>query len=179
MVLSRGTRDTVYLAIVGTQLFGMLVLDLVSLYPKSLWESPSAPLHFLTSLREAYVSMTGDPFFAASTHEPWFEAFLYLEAAVQLPLTAYLARSLSAARNAATTELSGLVYGTMTATTSAATCYHLWQLGEDVVSRQDKALILYGEYVPFVIIPLIMAIDMYQRLLVRLDSVPAPAKKQQ
>ncbi|CAG9939679.1 unnamed protein product [Clonostachys rosea f. rosea IK726] len=71
--------DKVYLFIVGTQLFGMLALDLVQFYPKALWDSPSAPLHFLVTLKAAYTSYSGDPFFAEPAHEPWFQACILIE----------------------------------------------------------------------------------------------------
>lgn len=183
MALSQQCRDWAYLLIVGTQLFGMLgessivgsspigspfslpqcfsrvqlltqpVLDLVAFYPKSLWQAPSAPLHFLVSLRETYVSLSGDPFFAHPHHEPWFEAFLYVEAAAQLPLAAYLVYRLATARaTAGATELAGLAFGCLTGMGSVVVCYHLWQLGEDVVGAQQKMMLFYGEYLPFAVI---------------------------
>jgi hypothetical protein len=184
--------DTAYLAIVGTQLFGMLgqsppsqsqlshyhgihrnkerktlltksstVLDLVPFYPKFLYASPSAPLHFLLSLRATYVSLTTDPFFAHDNHDPWFEAFLYIEALAQFPLAVYLVTKLAAAAAAAgkrkgttsgRTELAALVFACLTAMGSVVCCYHLVQLGPEVVSEEKKAMLLYGEYLPFAVI---------------------------
>lgn len=35
---------------------------------------------------------------------------------------------------------------------SVTCCYHLVQLGPEVVSAEKKALLLYGEYLPFAVI---------------------------
>lgn len=179
MALSEQRRDWAYLLIIGTQLFGMLgrsswrtycngyrsslsiqALDLVGFYPKALCEDPSAPLHFLVSLRETYVSLSGDPFFAHPQHEPWFEAFLYIEAAAQFPLAVYLVYKLATSKTtSAATELAGLAFGCLTGMGSVVCCYHLWQLGEDMVGSQQKIMLIYGEYLPFAIIrelPLVM-----------------------
>ncbi|KAL6851197.1 hypothetical protein ACO1O0_008325 [Amphichorda felina] len=179
MALSEQRRDWAYLLIIGTQLFGMLALDLVGFYPKALWEDPSAPLHFLVSLRETYVSLSGDPFFAHPQHEPWFEAFLYIEAAAQFPLAVYLVYKLATSKTTnAATELAGLAFGCLTGMGSVVCCYHLWQLGEDMVGSQQKIMLIYGEYLPFAIIPIVMGFDMHQRLLSRTNSVETKAKKQ-
>lgn len=82
---------------------------------------------------------------------------------------------------------------------SVVCCFHLVQLGEDVVSVEKKAMLLYGEYLPFAIIrksephlpgrsrmsyadrqiaATIMAVDMYSRLLARIDRVEDRSKKQ-
>lgn len=129
-------------------------LDLVALYPKFLWEQPSSPLHFLVSLRELYVSLSSDPFFASSTHEPWFEAFLYIEALAQFPLAVYLVSRLASSSTASSgrTELAALAFGCLTGMGSVVCCFHLVQLGEDVVPAEKKAMLLFGEYLPFAVI---------------------------
>lgn len=125
----------------------------MAFYPKALWEAPSAPLHFLTTLRENYVAITGDPFFASPSHEPWFDVFLFLEGTLQLPMSAYLVWKLATRSSTeGATELVAMVFGTVVATTSITCCYHLWTLGEDVVRPEQKAMVLYGEYLPFSII---------------------------
>jgi hypothetical protein len=131
-----------------------LALDLVALYPKFLWEQPSAPLHFLVSLRNLYVSLSSDPFFASSTHEPWFEAFLYIEALAQFPLAVFLVSRLASSSTASSgrTELAALAFGCLTGMGSVVCCFHLVQLGEDVVPAEKKAMLLFGEYLPFAVI---------------------------
>ncbi|KAG5949012.1 hypothetical protein E4U58_002046, partial [Claviceps cyperi] len=70
----------------------------------------------LLSLRTWWASYSGDPYFANLTPEPWLEGFLYVEALVQFPLTAYLVwkfsrPGLGQRRTSGPTELAGLAYG--------------------------------------------------------------------
>jgi hypothetical protein len=133
-------------------------LDLVAFYPRALWQPPSSPLHFLVALREAYVGMSGDPFFAQPQHEPWFQAMLYIEAGAQLPLAAFLvsrlwsARLASSRRSSGAMELAAVAFGSLTGMGSLTCAYHLQQLGPEVVSAQQKASLLYGTYMPFAVI---------------------------
>lgn len=171
--MARQYLNLVYLTVIGAQLFGMLgelspqpppyaeliltmsttALDLVAFYPKSLWEQPSSPLHFLVSLRDTYVSLSSDPFFSSPTHEPWFEAFLYIEVFAQFPLAVYLVSKLaSASATSGRTELAALAFGCLTGMGSVTCCFHLVHVGEDVVSAEKKAMLLYGEYLPFAVI---------------------------
>ncbi|KAH0491820.1 hypothetical protein TgHK011_003228 [Trichoderma gracile] len=181
----KALRDWLYLFIIGTQLFGMLALDLVSFYPKSLYAHPSSPLHFLLTLRKFYVSSTGDPFFFAQdssssyTHQPWFEIFLAIEGLVQLPLAAYLVSQLASRKpTSGPAELAGLAFGCVTFMGAAACCAELWHMGEEVVSAEKKGALLYGTYLPFAVIPALLAVDMYLRLLLRVQQSDVKAKTQ-
>ncbi|KAL7818335.1 transmembrane protein 6/97 [Trichoderma gracile] len=178
----KALRDWLYLFIVGTQLFGMLALDLVSFYPKPLYAHPSSPLHFLLTLRTFYVSSTGDPFFAQnspSSHQPWFEVFLAIEGLVQLPLAAYLVSQLASRKpTSGPAELAGLAFGCVTFMGAAACCAELWHMGEEVVSAEKKVALLYGTYLPFAVIPALLAVDMYLRLLPRVQQSNVKAKTQ-
>ncbi|KAM0462043.1 hypothetical protein ACHAO4_001235 [Trichoderma viride] len=179
MAQQKALRDWLYLFIIGTQLFGMLALDLVAFYPKSLYQPPSAPLHFLLSLRKFYVSSTGDPFFAHDSHQPWFQIFLYIEGLVQLPLAAYLVSQLASKRGTSgPAELAGLAFGSVTFMGAAACCFELLHMGADMVSEEKKASLLYGTYLPFAVIPALLAVDMYLRLLPRVRESDAKAKTQ-
>ncbi|KAH8687018.1 transmembrane protein 6/97 [Ilyonectria robusta] len=172
-------RDWVYLAIVSTQLFGMLALDFVAFYPKSLYASPSAPLHFLVSLRKTYVATSGDPFFGDAGHVPWFQGFLYVEALAQFPLAVYLVSQLSSKKaSSGSSELAGLAFGCLTAMGSVACCFELWEMGPELVKDEHKAKLFYGTYMPFVVIPAFMAVDMYLRLLPRVRAETVKPKKQ-
>ncbi|PTB64787.1 hypothetical protein BBK36DRAFT_1123513 [Trichoderma citrinoviride] len=177
----KALRDWLYLFIISTQLFSMLALDLVAFYPKALYQPPSSPLHFLLALRKFYVSSTGDPFFSAQKQQqqPWFEIFLYIEALVQLPLAAYLVSQLSSKKpTSGPAELAGLAFGCVTFMGAAACCFELWHMGEDVLSAQKKGALLYGTYLPFAVIPALLAVDMYLRLLPRVQQSDAKAKTQ-
>ncbi|KAG6022262.1 hypothetical protein E4U40_004742, partial [Claviceps sp. LM458 group G5] len=131
--MSSSIRDKVYLPIVAVQLVGTLVLDLVPLYPRSLWQSPSSPFHSLLSLRTWWASYSGDPYFANLTPEPWLEGFLYVEALVQLPLMAYLVWKFTQGlgRTSGPTELAGLTYGCVTFMGALACCCDLWYMGPE------------------------------------------------
>ncbi|KYK61361.1 hypothetical protein DCS_02503 [Drechmeria coniospora] len=188
MSSTKPLRDWLYLVIVATQLLGMLghrwrpALDLVAFYPASLYATPSSPLHFLLSLRSVYVSASGDPYFAPSptaTHEPWFEMFLYVEGLVQLPLAAYMLWQLSSKTGTSgPAELAGLVFGCLTAMGAATCCFDLSQMGPERVGAGQKMVLIYGTYLPFAVIPAFMAIDMYSRLLPRVQPSDVKAKSQ-
>ncbi|XWX01213.1 hypothetical protein V2A60_009239 [Cordyceps javanica] len=170
---NKPVRDWIYLAIIGLQLTGMLVLDLVAFYPRPLWEPAGAPLHFLVGLRRRYVAATGDPFFSASSasNAPWFAAFLYVEGLVQCPLAAYLVSALASPRRmGGPAELAGLAFGCLTFMGSAACCYELLHMGPEDVAADKKTRLLYGTYLPFVVIPAGLAVDMFLRLLPRVQD---------
>ncbi|EHK20893.1 uncharacterized protein TRIVIDRAFT_180851 [Trichoderma virens Gv29-8] len=175
----KALRDWIYLLIIGTQLLGMLAIDLVAFYPKELYQPPSSPLHFLLSLRAWYVSSTGDPFFAHESHQPWFEIFLYIEGLVQFPLAAYLVYQLASTKaTSGPAELAGLAFGSVTFMGSAACCFELLHMGDDMVSEDKKGSLLYGTYLPFAVIPALLAVDMYLRLLPRVSQPGSKAKTQ-
>lgn len=77
-----------------------------------------------------------------------------MEAAVQFPLAVYLVYKLATARKGTdgATELAGLAFGCLVGMSSTTCCYHLWQLGEDMVDPQQKVTLFYGTYLPFAII---------------------------
>ncbi|KAL6414571.1 hypothetical protein AUP68_01102 [Ilyonectria robusta] len=128
-------------------------LDFVAFYPKSLYASPSAPLHFLVSLRKTYVATSGDPFFGDAGHVPWFQGFLYVEALAQFPLAVYLVSQLSSKKaSSGSAELAGLAFGCLTAMGSVACCFELWEMGPELVKDEHKAKLFYGTYMPFVVI---------------------------
>lgn len=130
-------------------------MDLAPFYPKFLWESPSAPLHFLIALRESYVHSSGDPFFShAGRQQPaWFRASLYIEFAFQLPLAMYLVFQLVSRRAiSGATELAGLAFGCLTGMGSILCCAELYHLGPEVLSEEKKSNLLYGTYLPFAVI---------------------------
>ncbi|KHN99805.1 uncharacterized protein MAM_02658 [Metarhizium album ARSEF 1941] len=171
--MSSSTRDKLYLPVVATQLVGMLTLDLVPFYPSLLWQSPSAPLHPIVSLRKWWTTHSGDPYFASSTREPWFEAFLYVELLIQLPLTLYLAYKLGSMKpTSGPTELAGLVYACLTFMGSTACAYDIWYMGADKLRAEHKPQLFWGTYLPFAVIPALMAVDMYLRLLARVYDHP-------
>ncbi|KAG5930308.1 hypothetical protein E4U42_002232 [Claviceps africana] len=173
--MSSRLRDNIYLPLIGVQLAGMLLLDLPPLLPKPLWQPASAPLHGIVALREWWAAVSGDPYFASFAQEPWFEGFLYAEAFVQLPLTVYLVARLSSSRpRSGATELAGLAYGCVTFMGALACCCDIWHMAPERVGREQWGMLFWGTYLPFCVIPAVMAIDMYSRLLSRLQPSPTP-----
>lgn len=127
-------------------------MDLVPFYPRALYLNSSAPLHFLVTLRSTYVSLTHDPFFMEPAHEPWFQAFMYIEALVQFPLAVYLVYTLLKQGKGAATELAGLAFGCVTGMGSVTCCYVLAMTAEEVLSSEKRAMLFWGEYLPFAVI---------------------------
>ncbi|ATY67172.1 hypothetical protein A9K55_000276 [Cordyceps militaris] len=169
-------RDWIYLAVIGLQFTGMIVLDLVAFYPPALWQPVGSPLHFLVGLRRRYLELSGDPFFSGAP-APWFAAFLYIEGLVQCPLAAYLVSALAGRRRmAGPAELAGLAFGCLTLMGSAACCYELLHMGPERVAADKKTRLLYGTYLPFVVIPAVLAVDMFLRLLPRVQEQSVKAK---
>lgn len=116
--------------------------------------------------------MSGDPFFAHPQHEPWFQAMLYIEAAAQLPLAAFLVSRLWSARGASSStrssgalELAAVAFGSLTGMGSLTCAYHLQQLGPEVVSAQQKTSLLYGTYMPFAVIRMCSGLFFVTRML--------------
>ncbi|KAI5459742.1 transmembrane protein 6/97 [Mariannaea sp. PMI_226] len=172
-------RDWVYLAIVFTQLFGMLILDLAEFYPKSLYVSPSAPLHFLVTIRKTYVAQSGDPFFRDGYDAPWFHSFLFLEALAQMPLAAFLVSRLASKKpTSGPVEVAGLAFACLTTMGSLACFCELLAMGPEMVKTEHKSKLLYATYGPFLAVPAVMAMDMYLRLLSRFQSAPTKPKSQ-
>ncbi|OAA58346.1 hypothetical protein ISF_06885 [Cordyceps fumosorosea ARSEF 2679] len=166
-------RDWLYLVIIALQLIGMIAMDLVEFYPRPLWEPAGSPLHFLVGLRRRYVAASGDPFVASAHPPPWFVAFLYIEGLAQCPLAAYLVSQLSASRRkcmGGPGEVAGLAFGCLTFMGSATCCYELLHMGPAVLAADKKTRLLYGTYLPYVIIPGVMAVDMALRLLRRVQE---------
>ncbi|EEU42975.1 uncharacterized protein NECHADRAFT_106302 [Fusarium vanettenii 77-13-4] len=137
-------RDWVYLAIISVQLFGMF---------DSLYGNPSAPFHFLTIIRDTYLTVSGDPFFGDKFVGDWFHGFLWLELLVQCPLAIYIVSQLSSkSPSSGATELAGLAFGCLTGMGTVACVSELIPMGPELVSEEHKTNLLYGTYLPFLII---------------------------
>ncbi|KAF4345014.1 hypothetical protein FBEOM_1094 [Fusarium beomiforme] len=168
-------RDWIYLMIIGFQLVGMTLLEFADFYPDFIYSAPSAPLHFLVGVKETYNYYSGDPFFAGKFHGAWFRSFVYVEIFVQFPLAIYLARNLASKKpSSGPVELAGLVYGCLAATSSIPCVAELLEMGPELVSADKKPNLIWGTYFPYALIPGLMAVDMYIRLLRRLNTDTKP-----
>lgn len=121
---------------------------------------------------------------------------------MQLPLAAYLVSQLASKRaTSGPAELAGLAFGSVTFMGAAACCFELLHMGDDMVSQDKKASLLYGTYLPFAVIrkfhshlseyllfwlhlklltdvAALLAVDMYLRLLPRVQESGKKAKSQ-
>ncbi|KAF5668158.1 hypothetical protein FHETE_5424 [Fusarium heterosporum] len=168
-------RDWVYLAIIVPQIIGMLVLDFTEFYPTFLYGSPKAPLHFLTIIRNTYLSLSGDPFYGETFHGAWLHSMYYVELLVQFPLAVYVAWKLASKKSSdGATELAGLVFACLTAFGSVACVAELQSMGPELVSVEQKTNLVWGTYFPYALIPGFMAVDMYMRLLRRVSNDVKP-----
>lgn len=125
----------------------MAVLDLVPFYPTVLQRR-------LVGVRSWWSASSGDPYYGSVPHEPWLASFMYIEVLAQLPLTLYLVYRLSRLRLNTTgpTELAAVAYGCLTCMGSLACCFDIWHMGPDRVSDKQKWQLLWGTYLPFVVI---------------------------
>ncbi|KAM0562376.1 hypothetical protein ACHAPJ_002066 [Fusarium lateritium] len=172
-------RDWVYMAIISVQLIGMILLDFTEFYPKSLYTSPTAPLHFLTVIRNIYVANSGDPFYGEKFSGAWLHSMFYVELFVQFPLAVYIVWTLASKKaSSGQTELAGLAFGCLTAMGSVACLSELQSMGPELVADAHKRNLFWGTYLPFAIIPGIMAVDMHTRLLRRVSASDVKPKTQ-
>ncbi|KAK1845966.1 integral membrane protein [Colletotrichum chrysophilum] len=174
-------RDSAYLVISGIQLTAMLMVDLVPLYPASLYATPSSPLHFLQLLRDFYIKTYNDPFFvmAHDAQPSWYTLFTYLEVFYQLPMTLWMVYRFS--RGTGTTvsfELAVLVFCVECALTTLTCIFDVSYWDPNVYSEAQKNVFIFNLYGPWVVIPTLMGLDMCLRILNRANSADKTKKIQ-
>ncbi|KAF5519751.1 putative membrane protein [Colletotrichum aenigma] len=174
-------RDSAYLVISGIQLTAMLMVDLVPLYPASLYATPSSPLHFLQLLRDFYIKTYNDPFFVMShDNQPsWYKLFTYLEVFYQLPMTLWMVYRFS--RGTGTTvgfELAVLVFCVECALTTLTCIFDVSYWDPNLYSEAQKNVFIFNLYGPWVVIPTLMGLDMCLRVLNRANSADKTKKIQ-
>ncbi|KAH8665466.1 transmembrane protein 6/97 [Ilyonectria robusta] len=162
-------RDYLYLAVVVLHLTAMLGVDFVPFYPQSLCQPAGSPLHFLVAYRNWYITTMADPYYHHNTPGHFFDFLVWVELLVQFPLALSLTRALVAKGplNGAD-ELMANVYGLVTGLCTAVVCHDMWYLGPEIISAQAKQTLLFGAYLPYAVLPIVMAADMQSRLLARI-----------
>ncbi|KAL7627231.1 hypothetical protein AAE478_001420 [Parahypoxylon ruwenzoriense] len=187
MATTRDWLDTVYLAYFLIHIPILLCVDLVPLYPASLWVPPSSPLHLLYDLRVYYIETYNDQFFAPppAAIPSFFSLFAFLELIFHLPVSLWAVRALLGNRGGSSckqnglngsTELLLLVYGIETALTTATCMYEALLWDPVVVTWQQKLVLLGGLYGGYLAVAILLTVDMYTRLLRRLDMADAMKK---
>ncbi|KAF8159552.1 hypothetical protein B0H34DRAFT_703921 [Crassisporium funariophilum] len=164
--------DLLYFLFFAIHIPATLVIDLQALYPAALVPSLlRAPLDF-------YIGMSRDPLiggvvgaFGNSEHLVWFKTFLYLEALFQLPVFVLGLRGLYKGSRTIYPLLT--LYAASSATTTLACIAAVLStpettpllLAKNVASvTATQRLLLLSSYVPFFLIPLMMAVDMSVRV---------------
>ncbi|KAI0161940.1 transmembrane protein 6/97 [Hypoxylon sp. FL1284] len=179
--------DKLYLTYFLIHLPVLFCVDLVPLYPASLWVPPSSPLHFLYELRVYYIESYNDQFFAPppAPIPSFFPLFAFLELVFHLPVSVWAVRVLLRGSGGSTRSgLSGrdelllLVYGIETALTTATCMYEAFLWDPAVVTAEQKVVLLCGLYGGYLAVAVLLTVDMYARLLGRLDMSDARKKVQ-
>ncbi|KAI5926201.1 transmembrane protein 6/97 [Camillea tinctor] len=184
MASTRPFLDKVYLVYFLIHIPILFFVDLVPLYPASLWEPAAAPLHFLSDLRSYYFRTYNDLFFApAPAPVPsFFALYACLELVLHLPVSVWAVRALGRAGGLkGSAELVLLVYGVETALTTATCMWEAYLWDPAVVTAQQKGMLLGPLYGSYLALALILTVDMYARLLKRVggDDSSKTAKKTQ
>ncbi|KIH89952.1 hypothetical protein SPBR_00984 [Sporothrix brasiliensis 5110] len=192
MPLSQTTRDRIWLVWFCLQIPVILCVDAVDTYPAWLCADPGAPLHFLHTFRQWYVTTYNDPLMdwtpasgaAVGAGGPWMTLFLWIEIAATLPIVLYsvyrftrlatatstaTAPSHAAASTTGPWELLFLVYAFETALTTAVCIHDVGYWSPAVYSEADKNVFRYQLFGPYFAMPALLFVDMYSRLLARFN----------
>ncbi|KAI0016882.1 transmembrane protein 6/97 [Xylariomycetidae sp. FL0641] len=178
---TRPWLDRVYLVYFLIHIPVLFCVDLVPLYPSSLWVPASSPLHFLHDLREYYFTTYNDQFFAPSPAPipSFFPLFALLELVFHLPVSLWAVGRLRGERGlSGSAELLLLVYAVETALTTATCMYEALHWDPAIVSAQQKLVLLGGLYGGYLALAVVLMGDMYARLLKRVNAVDARKKAQ-
>jgi len=143
-----------------------------AIYPKSI--TPQ----FMTEIIKSYIAMSGDPVIAGANNFygsdyvfTWIRSFLWIELFFQFPMFFFGARGLW--RDSSSIYLPILIYAVLTTTTTLPCLTTVLavpatvdaRIAQETVAVTDaQRLLLLSSYVPFLVIPLIMTVDMAMRI---------------
>ncbi|TGJ77138.1 hypothetical protein E0Z10_g10740 [Xylaria hypoxylon] len=180
---TRPVLDRVYLVYFLIHIPILFCVDLVPLYPKSLWVPRDAPLHALWDLREYYIRHYNDQFFLPPPAEipNFFPLFAFFELIFHLPVSVWAVRALWSALGrglSGGSELLLLVYGFQTAITTLTCMYEAALWDPAVVSVQQKTVLVGGLYGGYFALAVLLTVDMYARVLKRVNAADAVKKTQ-
>ncbi|KAI0918070.1 hypothetical protein AcW1_007047 [Taiwanofungus camphoratus] len=164
--------DLVYFTFFMIHLPATLLVDLQAIYPTSMVPA------MISKIPELYIAMSSDPliggamgYFGQLDSYVWFKTFLMLEAFFQIPVFIFGMRGLWKdsrsiyvllliyAASTSTTTLPCLAVILTTPLTSSQTV-----TAELVSITSEQRLLLLSSYIPFFLIPLVMAVDMATRV---------------
>ncbi|KAI1874932.1 uncharacterized protein JN550_002361 [Neoarthrinium moseri] len=182
--VQRHWLDNVYLVYFVLHIPILFFVDLVPFYPRAIWATPDAPLSFLGDLRVYYLETYKDQFFAPppAPLPSFFPFFAVLELVFHLPVSAWAVGALWPSSTKASlsgrAELLLLVYGLETVITTATCMWEAWLWDEALITLKEKAVLLGGLYGAYFALAAVLSVDMYARLLRRLDAVDQRKKVQ-
>ncbi|KAH7031657.1 transmembrane protein 6/97 [Microdochium trichocladiopsis] len=167
--------DKVYLVYFAIHIPVMLCVDLVPLYPHSLWVPASAPLHFLHDLRAWYLATYADQFFAAppAVAPAFFTFFTLLELVFHFPVSVWAVRRLGGKQLDGAAELVLLVYGIETVLTTACCMFEAYHWDAALVTSEQRVMLLTALYGSYLAVATLLSVDMYARLLNRVSPSSA------
>lgn len=163
-LLPQTTRDRIWLVWFCLQIPVILCVDAVDTYPAWLCSYAGAPLHFLHTFRQWYVSTYNDPLMdwtpesgaAVGAGGSWMALFLKIEIGATLPIVFYsvyrflkLARSSLPKTTTGPWELLLLVYAFETALTTAVCIHDVGYWSPAVYSEADKNVFRYQLFGPY------------------------------
>ncbi|KAI8628318.1 transmembrane protein 6/97 [Xylariaceae sp. FL1651] len=181
--LTRSVLNRVYLVYFLIHIPVLFCVDLVPLYPHALWVPADAPLHFLHELREYYIASYNDQFFQPPPAKvpSFFPLYAFLELVFHLPVSLWAVRALwtrGGSRLSGSAELLFLVYGLETALTTATCMYDAVLWDPAVVTAAQKTVLVGGLYGGYFALAVLLTVDMYARLLERVNATDAVKKAQ-
>ncbi|KAF8909288.1 hypothetical protein CPB84DRAFT_1843085 [Gymnopilus junonius] len=164
--------DFLYFLFFAIHLPATVMVDLQYFY------SPQFVPRFMRALLDMHIEMSRDPLvggvdgaFGDSSHLTWFKTFLALEAIFQVPVFLLGLRALYRGSRSIYPLL--MIYGASSATTTLACITTVLQTpgatsttivqGIASVTAQQR-LVLLSSYVPFFLVPFIMAVDITLRV---------------
>ncbi|TRX96982.1 hypothetical protein FHL15_002288 [Xylaria flabelliformis] len=176
---TRSILDRVYLVYFVIHIPVLFFVDLVPLYPKSLWVPASSPLHFLFSLRQYYIANYNDQFFLPPPAEipSFFPLFAFLELVFHLPVSLWAVGALRSGLSGSA-ELLLLVYGVETTLTTFTCIYDILLWDPAIVTAAQKTALAGGLYGGYLALAVLLTIDMYARVQKRLNAADAAKKAQ-
>ncbi|KAK3352514.1 transmembrane protein 6/97 [Lasiosphaeria hispida] len=153
---------------------------LVEFYPKSLYELPGAPLHFAQLARLDYLAKYNDPIVqwsaeTASGHDSWMGLFIVLEYSLALPVMLFTFYRFAIKRRGTSGahELLLAAYGFETALATLVCIHDIFYWDETLYTLETKNTLIYSYYVPWLVVPSLITIDMVSRILGRIRVADA------
>lgn len=120
---------------------------------------------FQTKMLDMHMSMNNDPLIAASPI--WLRAFVWVEIVLQTPFFFWAAHDLY--KNKKRVYPAIVAYGVEASTTTLA-C--LAEIAFNNTLATDHKVKMLGLYIPYLLIPLLLAVDFSRRIISDLNSAP-------